>query len=305
MKFDQFLPPHRYNSDCVLYWGDCMDLFQELEDQSIQLIVSSPPYNLGKSYEQFQSLESYVEFQKKVLTECVRVLSPTGSLCWEVGNYIPKDRDGILPLDYVFYPLLNSMGLQLRNRIIWHFGHGLHASKRFSGRYETILWFTKSKDYIFHLDPVRVPSKYPQKKSYKGEKKGTLSGNPLGKNPSDVWEIPNVKSNHIEKLNHPCQYPVELVERLVLSMTNPKDIVFDPYMGTGTTAIASLMHGRTFIGSEICEEYYHLAKQRLDLAYSTGIYIRPMNRPVFDPKNPSLYVPPKKIQLGKEKFENS
>ena len=116
----------------------------------------------------------------------------------------------------------------MRNRIIWHFGHGLHASKRFSGRYETIIWFTKSDNYYFNIDPTRIPQKYPNKKHFKGKKRGELSCNPLGKNPSDVWDIPNVKSNHIEKTDHPCQFPVALVERFILSTTKERDIVFDP-----------------------------------------------------------------------------
>ena len=110
---------------------------------------------------------------------------------------------------------------------------GLHCKKRLSGRYETILWFTKSDDYTFNLDPIRVPQKYPNKKYFKGKNKGKLSCNPLGKNPSDVWEIPNVKHNHVEKTEHPCQFPVELVDRLVLSLTNEGDVVFDPFLDLG------------------------------------------------------------------------
>lgn len=151
----------------------------------------------------------------------MRILKPQGSICWQVGNYV--DNGEIIPLDVILYPIFSRLGLQLRNRIVWHFGHGLHASKRFSGRYEVILWFTKGHDYVFNLDAVRVPQKYPQKKHFKGPKKGELSGNPLGKNPGDIWEIPNVKANHVEKTIHPCQFPVELIERLVLALTNEDD----------------------------------------------------------------------------------
>jgi adenine-specific DNA-methyltransferase len=140
-------------------------------------------------------------------------------------------------VDIVLYPVFASLGLHLRNRIVWHFGHGLHASKRFSGRYEVILWFTKGNEYTFNLDAVRVPQKYPDKKYFKGPKKGELSGNPLGKNPSDIWEIPNVKANHVEKTIHPCQFPVELIERLVLAMTDEGDWALDPFIGVGTTAL--------------------------------------------------------------------
>ncbi len=193
----------------------------------MQLIVTSPPYNIGKAYRSASSLDCLCSAQAQVISECVRLLHPRGSLCWQVGNHV---QDGeIFPLDIVLYPVFREHGLRLRNRVVWHFEHGLHCSKRLSGRYETILWFTKADDYMFNLDPIRVPSKYPGKKYFKGPKVGQLSCNPLGKNPGDVWIFPNVKNNHVEKTKHPCQFPVELVERLVLALTLPGAAVFDPY----------------------------------------------------------------------------
>jgi adenine-specific DNA-methyltransferase len=146
----------------------------------MQLIVTSPPYNIGKEYEQKLKLKDYLNQQAAVIEECVRVLSAHGSICWQVGNYV--DSGSIIPLDAVLYPIFRELGLAMRNRIIWHFEHGLHCSKRFSGRYETIIWFTKTKDYVFNLDLVRIPQKYPGKKYFKGPKAGKYSCNPLGKN---------------------------------------------------------------------------------------------------------------------------
>ena len=180
----------------------------------------------------------------------------------------------------------------------------MHSSKRFSGRYEVILWFTKSDEYIFNLDPVRIPQKYPNKKYFKGDKKGELSCNPLGKNPSDVWNIPNVKANHIEKTIHPAQFPVELVERLILSMTNENDWTLDPFMGTGTTQIASLIHNRKSCGAELLDEYYEIALQRINSAISGDLKIRPMNRPIFDPEHPISFKPIT-VNLTKIKEEQS
>lgn len=171
----------------------------------------------------------------------------------------------------------------MRNRIIWHFEHGLHCKNRFSGRYETIIWFTKSNDYVFNLDPVRVPQKYPGKKHFKGLKAGQYSSNPLGKNPGDMWIIPNVKSNHVEKTIHPCQFPVELIERLVLSMTNEGDWVFDPFLGVSTTIIAAIRHGRKGAGAEIVSDYVKVAHERIQQELQGTLKTRPMNRPVFDP----------------------
>ena len=292
---------HKYDptADLVLYNGDCLDILNDIPNGSIDLVVTSPPYNIGKSYEKREKLDVYLAFQEKVIKECVRVLSNKGSLCWQVGNYVENGE--IIPLDLLLFPIFRKLNLRMRNRIVWHFGHGLHARKRFSGRYEVILWFTKTSNYTFNLDAVRVPSKYPQKKYFKGPKKGQLSGNPLGKNPSDIWEIPNVKSNHIEKTIHPAQFPVELVERLVLALTNENEWTFDPFMGVGTTQIASIVHSRKSIGSEILPEYFEIALERIELAKKGELKIRPMERPVYDP-NTKIYIPPKKIKIDDKNF---
>lgn len=264
---------------------DNLRFMRPLPDESIKLIVTSPPYNIGKKYEKKTPLEQYIENQTQVISECVRLLHPNGSLCWQVGNHV--DKGEVFPLDIVLYPIFKHHGLKLRNRIIWHFGHGLHCSKRFSGRHETILWFTKSDEYTFNLDPVRVPAKYPTKKHYKGEKRGQLSGHPDGKNPSDVWEIPNVKSNHVEKTVHPCQFPIELVERLVLSMTNENDSVFDPYMGVGSAIIAAIKNQRHGYGCDVEQEYVDIAWERIHALRAGILRMREMGKPVYDPSLPN------------------
>lgn len=252
-----------------------------IPDKALQLIVTSPPYNIGKEYESRLKIDDYLEQQSSIIRECVRCLSPKGNICWQIGNYVNKGS--IIPLDTILYPVFINQGLKLRNRIIWHFEHGLHCSLRFSGRYETIIWFTKTDEYFFNLDSVRIPQKYPGKKHFKGPKAGTYSCNPLGKNPGDLWVIPNVKSNHIEKTEHPCQFPVELIERLVLSMSNEGDWVFDPFLGTGTTLIAAIRHGRKGIGAEIVPKYIKLARERIEQEIAGTLRTRPMNKPVYDP----------------------
>jgi adenine-specific DNA-methyltransferase len=264
-----------------LYCGDCKEFLPTIPAQSVQLVVTSPPYNIGKKYERKQALEKYIAEQAEVIAQCVRLLRPGGSICWQVGNHIENGE--IAPLDVLLYPIFKSHGLHLRNRIIWHFEHGLHCSRRFSGRYETIIWFTKGEDYVFSLDPVRVPQKYPGKKYFKGPKVGQYSSNPLGKNPGDLWIIPNVKHNHPEKTEHPCQFPVELIARLLLSMTNPGDLVLDPFMGVGTTAVAALLHNRRAAGAETEPRYVTIAKERIQLAAAGLLKYRPMNTPIYEP----------------------
>ena len=128
----------------TLYCGDCLDFLKTMPAESVQLVVTSPPYNIGKEYEDVLDIEVYRAQQRQVIEECARVLKPQGSICWEVGNYINNGE--IIPLDILLYDCFRDNGLKLRNRIIWHFGHGLHCKNRFSGRYETINWFTKSDD---------------------------------------------------------------------------------------------------------------------------------------------------------------
>lgn len=280
---NQILNHFDSSANLVVYEGDCLDFLRTIPDKSIQLIVTSPPYNLGKEYEKRSSLGEYVAWQSKVIAECHRVLKDSGSICWQVGNYV--DKGSIVPLDIALYPVFDQLGMKLRNRIVWHFEHGLHSSRRLSGRYETINWFTKSDEYTFELDPIRVPQKYPGKKHFKGPKAGEYSSNPLGKNPGDVWIFPNVKSNHVEKTEHPCQFPVELVERLVLSLTQENDWVLDPFLGVGSTAIAAYRNGRRGAGAENTHKYVAIAHERLKQAIRGTLRVREMNTPVFDPKN--------------------
>jgi adenine-specific DNA-methyltransferase len=177
----------KLSESIVVYPGDCLDLLKTIPDESLQLIVTSPPYNIGKEYEKKLHLDMYLQQQARVITECVRALSPRGSICWQVGNYV--DRGAIIPLDTVLYPIFSGLGLKMRNRIIWHFEHGLHCSRRFSGRYEMIIWFTKSDEYVFNLDAVSVPQKYPGKKYFKGPKAGQNSCKRLRKNPGGSEKI--------------------------------------------------------------------------------------------------------------------
>jgi len=289
LLFDYLSPSVNYQ----IKNGDSLKVLKEFEDGRFDLIITSPPYNIGKSYETKTSIEKYLETQEEIISELVRTLSDKGNLCWQVGNYV--DKGEIFPLDIYYYPIFKKLGLQLRNRIIWHFGHGLHASNRFSGRYETILWFSKTNDYIFNLDDVRVPSKYPGKLHFKGEKKGLPSGNPLGKNPSDIWDIvvndwesamwniPNVKSNHPEKTEHPCQFPIELVERCVLALTNENSWVLDPFAGVGSTVIASIKNNRNAIGIEKEPEYCKIANQRINDFKDGNLKMRPINKPIHEP----------------------
>ena len=263
-------------------------------------MLTSPPYNIGKVYEkaQVQSLEEYIQIMSAIAAKAAEKLAPGGSLCWQVGNFV---RNGeVFPLDYIFYNEFAKMGLKLRSRIIWHFEFGLHAVKRLSGRYETLLWFSKGDNYKFNLDDIRVPQKYPGKRHARSKtngKSGAPSGNPLGKNPSDfwtfsapenfgaspVWKIPNVKANHPEHTLHPCQFPHELAERCVLAFSDEHDWILDPFSGAGTTVVAALKAGRRAIGIDKEQQYIDLTRERVEKLLKGEIKLRPSGLQVYQP----------------------
>ena len=274
--------------------GDCFAAVDRLADDSVQLTVTSPPYNIGKDYERRSNMNAYLEPYEAFLNTLFTKTRPGGSVCWQVGTHVNGRQ--MLPLVFAFYPLFVKAGFLLRNKIIWRYGHGPNQTCRLSGRYEEVLWFTKGDDYTFNLDAIRVPQLYPGKKAYKGPNKGQLSGNPHGKNPSDVWldilleewetgifDIPNVKSAHPEKTGHPCQFPVELVQRFVLMASGPNDLIFDPFLGSGTSAIAALIHQRQFVGIEQDADYMATAVDRIRQLREGTLKTRPLGTPVQRP----------------------
>lgn len=285
----------------ALWQGDVETFLKGLPKEPLfDLIVTSPPYNIGKEYEARMALDKYLEWQERIIAELIPRLKKGGSICWQVGNYV--DDNEIFPLDIEFAPIFKKHRLQLRNRIVWQFGHGLHTQKRFSGRYEVVIWYTKTESkkdtYTFNLDAVRTPAKYPGKKHFKGPKAGQFSGNPLGKNPEDVWNIPNVKSNHVEKMGHPCQFPVGLIERLVLALTNRGDLVFDPFAGVASAGVAAAMHGRRFWGCEIVAEYSAIGLSRVRDALAGKATYRPHDKPIYDHTQSNLSKPPAGFKMG-------
>ncbi|MES0055182.1 site-specific DNA-methyltransferase [Mesorhizobium sp. M0078] len=280
--------------------GDALQILNAVGNKSCSLLITSPPYNIGKIYEREKKrdINSYVDWVSPIFKLAIEKIADDGHLCLQVGAHLRNSE--VFPLDYYFYKMLFDHGMKLRNRIIWRFNFGLNAKKRFSGRYETLLWFSKSENYKFNLDPVRIPQIYPGKRhsSKKPGKAGQPSGNPLGKNPSDfwefsanehfntepVWDIPNVKANHPEKTQHPCQFPVELAERCVLALTDPGDIILDPFAGVGTSVVAALKHDRNGIGIEIDEGYAQVGRERITLLRNGELNLRPIGKPVRLPR---------------------
>lgn len=285
------------NGRSSLYLGDALEMLKALPDESVDLILTSPPYCIGMPYENTRNIGDFESMHARLLPECHRVLKRGGNLCWQVGYHVAKN--GLEPLDFHVHSIVRKLPeMRFRNRIIWTFGHGTHAKKRFSGRHETVMWYSKGSDYIFDLDEVRVPQKYPGKKHYKGPKKGQYSGNPLGKNPGDVWDIPNVKANHIEKTDHPCQFPISLARRLIRPLCPSAGIVLDPFVGSGSTAIAAVLDGRSFLGVDINAAYLELAAERIALAYDGDLKYRPLDLAIHSPTKSDPVQVPAHFKLG-------
>ncbi|WP_244560039.1 DNA-methyltransferase [Ensifer aridi] len=281
--------------------ADVLEGLQRLDPASCALVISSPPYNIGKPYERTdeRTYDEYLAWQRQVIETMLPALTENASVCWQVGTYITGGE--LFPLDVPFIEIFRSLGFRLRNRIIWRYNFGYNADKRFSGRYETILWFSRTNTYTFNLDPVRIPQLYPGKRhsASKGKKAGKPSGNPLGKNPSDywefsaaedfqnnpVWDVPNVKANHPEHTEHPCQFPVELAERCVLALSKAGETVLDPFIGTGATAIAAVKHGRHAVGIDRYSPYLTIAEERIAQYAKGDLALRPLGKPIRRPRS--------------------
>lgn len=247
-------------SDIKYQIGDCRELLKHIPDNSIKLVVTSPPYNIGKPYGKYKdkiALNDWEDLIREVTKEVVRVLTPDGSFFLNLSP-VPfgKDKE-ILPLPFIGYQIFKDSGLYLRNMITWTFNNMQNCTNRLSGRYENILWGVKDlKNYVFNLDDIRVPYITKNDKRLEG-------GN--GRNPTDVWYFDRVNNMTKKKLNleHPTVYPLPMIERIIKMSSNPGDTILDPFVGSGTTLVAAQKLGRNAIGLELDEKYVSEIEQRL------------------------------------------
>lgn len=226
--------------------GNALELFKSLANESIDLIVADPPYNLGKDYgnnHDLKGFEDYILFTREWLSEAKRVLSPTGTI------YVFM---GVRFISYLFDILDRELQLFFNSWIVWHYTQGLGKTRGFSPRHDDILVFNKGKDFIFNLDDVRVPQKYYRERN-----------NMRGANPGDVWEFSHVHYSNPNRQNHPTQKPEGIIERIVLASSIKNDCVLDPFSGSGTTLRVCQQLHRNAIGFELNPEYVEMTNQRL------------------------------------------
>lgn len=253
--------PYYETEDCMIFNLDCISAMEKIPKQFIDLTVTSPPYNIGKEYEENMSVVEYIRWCTKWMNEIFRLTSKAGSFWLNIGYFEFKNKAKALPIAYLLW---DKSPFYLIQEVIWNYGAGVAGKNFLSPRNEKLLWYVKnSEDYIFNLDDIRDKNvKYPNQK-----KNGKLRCNPLGKNPSDVWQIPKVTSgknrSSKERMNHPAQFPEALIDRVIKASSNKKQIIFDPFLGSGTSAIVSLENKRKFIGIEISKEYCDISKKRI------------------------------------------
>ena len=252
------------------YHGDALNMNEILKSESIDLVVTSPPYNIGKEYEEVIHLDDYLDFMQQWMSKAERTLTTDGSFWLNIGFRKESDGRQYVPWEYEVYPVIrDEMNISLVQQVIWHYKAGVNCRHRFSPRKETWLYCVADlDDYIFNLDKVRVPAKYPNQK-----KDGELKVNPKGKNPGDVWDIPKVTSGKgrasPERTEHPAQYPEDVIERIIKASSNPGDVVLDPYLGSGTTMKVARDLGRSCIGIELEKEYLDdIVQERVFRDYS-------------------------------------
>ncbi|MBD1213103.1 MAG: site-specific DNA-methyltransferase [Dolichospermum circinale Clear-D4] len=254
--------PYFQSCNCLIYNLDCLEAMTILPDQSINLTVTSPPYNIGKEYENLLPLDDYINWCKKWITEVYRLTLYDGAFWLNLGYLSIKNRAKAIPISYLLW---DKIPFYLIQEIVWNYGAGVAGSKFFSPRNEKFLWYVKNPEaYTFNLDDIRDPNvKYPNQK-----KNGKIKVNPLGKNPTDVWEFPKVTSGQNrsskERTPHPAQFPSAVIQRIITASSHENEIVLDPFLGSGTTAMVALDLNRLVIGFEIRQDYCDIAANRIE-----------------------------------------
>jgi adenine-specific DNA-methyltransferase len=258
--------PYFSSPNCLSYNMDCLEGMTALQKGAINLAITSPPYNIGKEYESAMEIEEYIGWCSTWLQQVARLIADNGAFWLNLG-YIPiGDRGKAIPIPYLLW---DKIPMFLQQEVVWNYGAGVAGKRFFSPRNEKFLWYLKNSDsYTFNLDQIRDPNvKYPNQK-----KNGKIKVNPIGKNPSDVWEFPKVTSGagraSKERTPHPAQFPIAVIDRIILGCSNPNDLIMDPFLGSGTTAAVAIRRGRYCVGFEIRKDYCDIACERLSRGLS-------------------------------------
>jgi DNA modification methylase len=251
----------------------CTDLFDKL-NVKFDLILSDPPYNIGKDFGNDSDqlpLDVYLKNMENVLSKCSSLLTEKGSIVWFCTHkYVGRIQN-----------IMYDLGLNYRRMLIWYYLNGMSRQKRTPiTEYEPILWFSKSDDFIYNVDEMRIPYRTDRVKTpcYKKDSKGVKRAwmpNPLGALRGDVWKYPVLSGNlyQKERTDHPTQKPETLITDLIRAFCPIDDkvyngCIFDPFIGSGTTAVCceklnTQGNNITWAGSEIESKWVQIAEERL------------------------------------------
>lgn len=243
-----------------IHRGDSLKLLQKIENESVDLVIADPPYNLGKDFgnnsDKWDNVGEWVEWSKKWIQECHRILKPTGSIfIYGIHHYICYIQCS-----------LYELGMNYGRMFIWHYENGWSMyTKSPAATYEPLLWFTKSGNYTYHT--IREPYKSEERLKHKIIKNGKIwHPNPDGKRGGDVWKIPTLAGKRFEneKVNHPTQKPLAISEKIINHFSNKGDLIVVPFVGSGSEVVAAKKLQRKFIGMEINNDYVKIAEKRLN-----------------------------------------
>ena len=260
---ENYLGEPAYRREGVtIFQGDSLELMKRIKEPIVDLTVTSPPYNIGKEYETIRDIDDYVEWCASWMSEIHRITKLNGGFWLNLGYFEFPHKGKAVPIPYLLW---DKSPFYLIQEVIWNYGAGVANKRMFSPRNEKFLWFVKDPgDYVFNLDDVRDTNvKYPYQK-----KNGKLKCNPRGKNPTDVWSLPKVTSgtnrSSQERTTHPAQFPAAVIQRIVKACSRPSEIIFDPFMGSGTVAEVAIQTDRKAIGIEIRDDYIQIIANRID-----------------------------------------
>jgi len=227
---------------------DCLELLSKIPDDSVQLIVCDPPYNIRLA--DWDSFNDYIDWAANWLKEAERVLSPNGSIAI-FGGLQYQGEAGSGDLLSIINHVRNNSRMLLVNLIIWNYQNGMSAQRFFANRHEEIVWFAKTRKYFFDLDAVREPYDKDIVKLYLKDKRLNPETVKKGRNPTNVWRISRLNGNSKERVGHPTQKPIAIIQRLVRALSYPGSTIVDFFGGSGITTRVAIEESRHSICGDI------------------------------------------------------
>lgn len=252
----------------AVYIGDCIDMLKEVDDSTVDLVYADPPFNTGKTqvskrtgYSYADSRDDYIEWMKTWIKEVHRVLKPTGTF------YLHMDEKLSYAVRYCVLDHVFGADNWL-STVIWSYNYGGRSKDRWPAKHDVINVYAKVEGkHVFNVDDIeRIPYKAPEVQYIGRSREEAEKRIAAGQVPTDVWDIPIIGTNSKERVGYPTQKPLKLLRNVIGSATHAGDLVLDPFMGSGTTALCAHQMGRKFITSDKNDEAVKTTVSRLNEA---------------------------------------